>query len=77
MDAINRWLVLIANFGVVVGIGFLAYETRLNTDALRATNAAQMASTWNEITTEVAMSEDMVTLIDEVNRCLPEMPRSC
>lgn len=68
MDAINKWLVLVANFGVVVGIGFLAYETRLNTDALRAANTAQMTSGWNEITVEVAMSEDMVSLIDEANR---------
>jgi len=68
MDAINKWLALIANFGVVVGIGFLAYETRLNTDALGAANTAQMVSGWNEITVEVAMSDDMVSLIDEVNR---------
>jgi hypothetical protein len=35
MDRINKWLTLIANLGVVAGIGFLAYEMNLNTHAMR------------------------------------------
>ena len=36
MDRINQWLTLCANVGVLIGIGFLAYEIRQNTDATHA-----------------------------------------
>ena len=36
VDRINQWLTLCANVGVLIGIGFLAYEIRQNTDATRA-----------------------------------------
>ncbi len=34
MERLNQWLTLVANFGVVIGIVFLAYEMRLNTNAM-------------------------------------------
>ena len=36
MDRVNQWLTLCANVGVLIGIGFLAYEIRQNTDATHA-----------------------------------------
>ena len=36
MDKLNQWMTLAANVGVLVGIIFLAYEIRQNTDAVHA-----------------------------------------
>lgn len=36
MDKVNQWMTLAANVGVIVGIIFLAYEIRQNTDAVHA-----------------------------------------
>ena len=67
MDNLNKWLALVANFGVVAGIGFLAYETSLNTDALRATTAAQQTATYTGITNEAAASPSLVEALNAVN----------
>jgi hypothetical protein len=34
MERLNQWLTLVANFGVVIGIVVLAYDTRLHTNAM-------------------------------------------
>ena len=50
MDRLNQWLTLFANIGVLVGIGFLAYEIRLNTQATHAqTREAVLAATEAEL----------------------------
>ncbi len=50
MDKLNQWLALLANFGVLVGIGFLAYEIRQNTQATHAqTREAVLAATQAEL----------------------------
>ena len=36
MDRLNQWMTLAANVGVLIGIIFLAYEIRQNTDAVHA-----------------------------------------
>ena len=36
LDGLNKWLTLVANFGVVAGLIFLGVEIRQNTTALRA-----------------------------------------
>ena len=49
MEKLNRWLSLIGNLGVVVGIFFLAYEIQANTNAVHsATYEAynEAASSW-------------------------------
>ena len=66
MEKLNRWLVLIANFGVVVGIGFVAYEMRLNTDAMRSSTAAQTVTNWNSITMEMATDAELRAAILEI-----------
>ena len=48
MDRLNTWLTLTANFGVLIGIGFLAYEVNVNTNSLNGATAAQMVTNWNE-----------------------------
>ena len=71
MERLNKWLGLVANFGVVVGIVFLAYEMRLNTDAMQSSTSAQMVTNWNSITLEGATNRDLVEAqIDVSNRGL-------
>ena len=36
MDNLNKWLTLLANVGVILGIVFLAFEIRLNTNMLQS-----------------------------------------
>ena len=60
MDRLNKWLTLTANFGVLIGIGFLAYEVSVNTNSLNASTAAQMSSNWNEVTTALLSSPQIL-----------------
>ena len=56
MERLNHWLRLLANFGVIVGLVFLAYEIRLNTQASHAqTREAILAATQAEL---AAVRED-------------------
>ena len=50
MHKLNQWLTLLANLGVLVGIVFLAYEIRQNTEAVHAqTREAVLAATQAEL----------------------------
>ena len=50
MDELNQWLMLLANIGVLIGIGFLAYEIRQNTKATHAqTREAVLSATQAEL----------------------------
>jgi hypothetical protein len=50
MDKLNQWITLAANIGVVIGLGFLAYEIRQNTDATHAqTREAILAAAQAEL----------------------------
>ena len=50
MDRLNQWMTLAANIGVLIGIVFLAYEIRQNTDAVHAqTREAIMAAAQGEL----------------------------
>jgi hypothetical protein len=47
VERLNQWMTLIANIGVVAGIVFLAYETRVNTNAVRSSTYAAFNETAN------------------------------
>lgn len=50
MVELSQWLTVLANIGVVIGIGFLAYEIRQNTKASHAqTREAVLAATQAEL----------------------------
>jgi hypothetical protein len=50
MDKLNKWLTLLANIGVLFGIGFLAYEIRQNTVATHAqTRESILSATQTEL----------------------------
>jgi hypothetical protein len=42
MDKLNQWLTLVANVGVLIGIGFLAFEIRQNTDSIHSQTRATL-----------------------------------
>ena len=44
MEKLNQWLTLMANVGVLLGIAFLAYEIRQNTDAIQSQTRATIFS---------------------------------
>jgi hypothetical protein len=67
MDRLNKWLTLTANFGVLIGIGFLAYEVSVNTNSLNAATAAQMSTNWNEVTMTIVSNPELIELINQVN----------
>ena len=60
MERLNQWLTLVANFGVVIGIVFLAYEMRLNTESMKSSTAAQSMTAWNEIVIAAATNPELI-----------------
>jgi hypothetical protein len=46
MERLNHWLMVLANLGVIAGIVFLAYEIRVNTQALTATTSTSYLQNW-------------------------------
>ena len=65
MDRLNKWMTLIANIGVLAGIVFLAYEIRVNTDAVKAESAAGYAENWISSTINIdAESKRIMNKID-------------
>ncbi|MEQ8313002.1 MAG: hypothetical protein RL839_14420 [Gammaproteobacteria bacterium] len=50
LEELNHWLVLVANFGVIIGIVFLAFEIRQNTEAMYSqTRATVFAGAQEEL----------------------------
>jgi hypothetical protein len=49
VDRLNRWLGLFANFGVLAGILFLAFELNQNTVATRLEAASNFNASFSEI----------------------------
>ena len=62
MERLNQWLMLIANVGVVAGIVFLAYEVRVNTQALSTATSTSFLENWIQSTTAVATDPDLTEL---------------
>jgi hypothetical protein len=60
-DRLNRWLTLIANTGVLVGIVFLAVELRQNNENLaaqqRAIHFTTVADSWTIVAENPQLSE--------------------
>lgn len=61
-DTANRWLMLLANLGVLVGIIVLAIEIRQNTVALRAGAYQLRSDALHDLSMRVAESEVLATI---------------
>lgn len=71
MDRLNQWLTLVANVGVVLGIVFLAYELRQNTEMMRA-QTKSAAVEQQMLLSEWLFSDDMPEVFLSGRRC--ELP---
>jgi hypothetical protein len=67
MEKLNQWLTLAANVGVLVGIFFLAYEIRQNTEAVKSEALHTSSENARELLLEVATSVDIRTAIAASN----------
>ncbi len=56
-----------ASFGMVIGIVFLAYEMRLNTNAMLSGTAAQAVTNWHVIMMELATNRELVGAALQLN----------
>ncbi len=61
-DRLNRWLVLLANVGVIVGIVFLAMEIRVNTAAIRSASIQSITDASGDTLRTLATDEELAAL---------------
>ena len=62
-DRINRWMTLGANFGVLAGIIFLAFELQQNTVATQLEAASNFQDSFSEIELFIAGSPEFAELL--------------
>jgi len=63
LDGTDKWLNLIANISVLVGIGFLAYEIQQNTVATQLEVASSFQSSFTEIEMLIAGDSEFAGLL--------------
>lgn len=59
----DKWLNLIANIGVLVGIFFLAYEIQQNTVATQLEVASSFQSSFSEVEMLIAVDSEFAELL--------------
>lgn len=64
LDRINRWMMLAANIGVLVGILFLIFELRQNTVASRQQAASNFQDSFSEIEFFIAQNPEFAELLE-------------
>ncbi len=65
-DRVNRWLTLVANFGVVIGLVFVALEMKTSTDTNRIAIQQGITSNWMLINSQVAGDGELAVIIEKV-----------
>ncbi len=65
-DRVNRWLTLVANFGVVIGLVFVALEIKTSTNTNRIAIQQGWASNWMLINSQVAGDGELAGIIEKV-----------
>lgn len=63
LDRVNKWLTLLANLGVVVGLVFVALEVRTNTATNRITIYQSSSQNWMQINSQLARDHEFVELL--------------
>ena len=63
-DKLNKWLSLLANVGVVVGIIFLAIEVRTNTSTNRIAILQNYSNNWMHIHAQMAENPELTSLVE-------------
>jgi len=68
LDDINKWLMLVANFGVIAGIFFLGIEVQQNNELMEAqTRLARTVSSQNSFAPVIQNTQLAATLANEMN----------
>jgi hypothetical protein len=65
MDKLNQWLAVLANFGVVVGIIFLAMEIRTNTATNRIAIQSSFSANWVDINGGIAHDRNFAVIFEK------------
>lgn len=63
LDRVNKWLTLLANLGVVVGLVFVALEVRTNTATNRIAIYQSSSKNWMQINSQLARDREFVELL--------------
>ena len=63
MDSLNRWLGVLANLGVLIGIGFLAIEIQQNTNATSAQTRDSLTQKQTDWFVQIAADESTLALL--------------
>ncbi|NKC01338.1 MAG: hypothetical protein GKR90_22960 [Pseudomonadales bacterium] len=63
MDNLNKWLSVLANFGVLVGIVFLAFEIQQNTTATQLETASNFQDGFAELELMIASDAEFAALL--------------
>lgn len=61
-EKLNRWLALVANFGVVVGLGLLVFELREAQNFAETEASVRRLNQMQEAQTAIALSESLAEL---------------
>jgi hypothetical protein len=75
IDSVNKWLTLVANFGVIVGIIFLAVEVNQNNQLMEAEARSLRNSSTADSYLLVAKNSDIASILlkDLKNEVLTEL----
>ncbi len=65
-DKTNRWLTLVANFGVVIGLVFVALEMKTSTETNRIAIQQGFTANWMLINSQVAGDGELAAIIEKV-----------
>ena len=63
MNKLNQWLTLIANVGVLIGIGFVAYELQQNTTATQLETTSNFQNAFAEVELMIASNPEFANVI--------------
>jgi len=73
MEKVNQWLALLANLGVLVGIGFLVFEIRQNTKAIHSqTRATLFAGAQEELWKNMEYPDVTLNFLTTDHKLTPE-----
>ncbi len=73
-DRVNRWLTLVANLGVLIGLFLLVFEIRQNTDLMRAQIAMQRTISTREIYSDWANGGELIPIEVKLFEQLEDFP---
>ena len=62
-DQLNKWLTLVANLSVLLGIGLVIFELNQTRDSIRAQTRSEISSKLTDLMSEVAANPQLASLV--------------